>query len=51
MYKCTICGAILEPHECIVTRSEELCEVYVNCPHCRGECTDYDEEDENGEFI
>lgn len=51
MYKCTICGAILEPHECIVTRSEELCEIYVNCPHCRGECIDYDEEDENGELI
>lgn len=47
MFKCTLCGAILEPHECIITHSEELCEIYVSCPNCRGECVDYDEETES----
>lgn len=27
MFSCEICGAILKPHECIVTQSEELCEI------------------------
>lgn len=49
MYKCTICGDILEPRECIITHSDELCETYVNCPHCHGECERYKEE-ENGNF-
>ncbi len=50
MFSCAICGAILKPHECIVTQSDELCEIYVSCPYCHGECVDY-EEDEDGELI
>lgn len=50
MYKCTICDDILEPRECIVTHSEELCEEYFQCPYCRGECERYKEE-ENGNII
>lgn len=46
MYQCTTCSEILEPHECITTHSEELCEVYVNCPICRGECVDYNEDND-----
>lgn len=49
MFECTLCGAILEPHECIITHSDELCEMYVNCPHYHGECMDY-EEDEDGKY-
>lgn len=45
MFECTLCGAILEPHECIITHSDELCEMYVNCPHCHGEVVRYEEED------
>lgn len=54
MIKCTICGEILESHECIITHSDELCEIYVNCPRCGGECEDYEEdekENKNGELI
>lgn len=50
MYECNTCGAILEPHECIITHSEKLCEIYVSCPHCGGECENYEEEDD-GELI
>lgn len=46
MYECTICGAILEPHECMITYSDELCEIYVSCPRCGGECREYDPEEE-----
>lgn len=48
MFSCAICGAILKPHECVVTQSEELCEIYVSCPYCHGECESY-KEDEDGE--
>lgn len=52
MFQCTLCGEILEPHECIVTHSNELCEIYVNCPECRGECRSVSwEEDEDGSLI
>lgn len=46
MIKCTICGEILESHECIITHSDELCEIYVNCPRCGGECVDYEEDED-----
>lgn len=48
MFECTLCGAILEPHECIITHSDKLCEEYINCPYCHGECERY-KEDEDGE--
>ncbi len=48
MFKCTVCGAILEPHECIITHSDELCEIYVSCPGCKGECVSYDKDEEEG---
>lgn len=47
MYQCTICDGLLEPHECRVTHSEELCEIYVNCPHCGSDCVDYEEEEDS----
>ncbi len=50
MFKCTICGDILEPCECIVTHSEELCEEYFQCPYCRGECERYKEEENSKEY-
>ena len=51
MFKCTLCGEILEPHQCIVANSEELCEIYITCPYCKGECVNYEEDNENGELI
>lgn len=46
MYECNTCGAILEPHACIITHSEKLCEIYVSCPRCGGECVDYEEDED-----
>ncbi len=51
MFECTLCGAILEPHECIVTQSDELCEIYVSCPYCHGECESYKEEQEDEKIL
>ncbi|MCM1055610.1 MAG: hypothetical protein NC394_08830 [Bacteroides sp.] len=46
MFKCTLCGRIWEPHECRVTYNEKLCETYIGCPECKGECVDFDEEED-----
>lgn len=44
MFKCELCGEFLKAHECIITHSDELCEIYVNCPYCGGECTNCKED-------
>lgn len=49
MYQCTICGEILEPHQCKFSADEERCEIYVSCPRCGGECENYNEDEEGYE--